>query len=225
MHKLATLRQGFSLLSVLANNTNWECLDRDLLQHLINQPSETGAQFTMFLRIQNGLSAAETAPVPVSEVFTEQALVINFNLTLDAMIAAGHYDWVNKNITIKRLPVEGKGTVQCDAKLFHFNRSISSEIAVRRIESADSINTWEPGRIEHLLAFGAKYPNEQHEHPIVALGTIGDLDDHRIVSLLHRTGTKRHLRLDCLGGDWSSFYRFLAVRKTPNSSLSRDITR
>lgn len=173
MSKFATLGQGFNLLAVLANNTGWESLNGDLLQRLIDKPSETGLQFAAFLRNGARMSVTDITAAPFPTVFTAPTiLVIDYSLTLEDMIVAGRYDWVNNDITATRFPVKGEGTAEYEAKLFDFDRSISSEAAVRKIRAADRANPWEPARIEHLLAFGAKHPDEECRYPIVALGSV-----------------------------------------------------
>jgi hypothetical protein len=37
-------------------------------------------------------------------------ITVDYGNSLQAMIAAGKYDWVNSGITAKRFPVEGTGT-------------------------------------------------------------------------------------------------------------------
>jgi len=91
---------------------------------------------------------------------TAQTLTDQFRLTVDygqslpEMIAAGHYDWTNDNITVNRFPITGAGTVSVEARLFHLfhlDCHISSEDVVEAIKSADTTNPWEPAKIEHLL--------------------------------------------------------------------------
>ncbi|MDO8510509.1 MAG: hypothetical protein Q7S15_02705 [bacterium] len=141
-------------------------------------------------------------------------LTIDYNRSLADMVKAGKYDWVNDDITAKRFPIEGKGTVELEAKLFHFNRDIpSSEEGVRLITEDDREHPWEPAKIEHLLAFGEKYPEEQCKYPIIALGSVGEVGGYRCVPVLYRDGVGRGLSLHYWDGLWSASYRFLAVRK------------
>jgi len=48
----ATIGQSLNLLSVFANNADWDNLDSDTIQKIINDPRQAGQQFTAFL--QNG---------------------------------------------------------------------------------------------------------------------------------------------------------------------------
>jgi hypothetical protein len=141
---------------------------------------------------------------------TDRVITIDYSLPLDDMIAAGKYDWKNNDITAKRFPVQGLGIVQFEARLFHFDREISSGKA---IESITCNASWEPAKIEHLLAFGATYPEEQRQYPIIALGSVAGVSGDRDVPDLDRLGAERDLDLGWWDGGWDGDDRFLAVRK------------
>ncbi|MDP3735332.1 MAG: hypothetical protein Q8R39_02805 [bacterium] len=145
-------------------------------------------------------------------------LAVNYSQSLDQMIATGHYDWVNGDITVKRFPIVGEGTVEFEARLFHFNRSMSSENAVERTRNADTTNPWEPAKIEHVLSFGAKYPEEQRKYAIIGLGSVAEVGGGRGVPDLHRTDAERNLNLRWWGDGWDGRYRFLAVRKLSSAA-------
>ena len=141
-------------------------------------------------------------------------LSVDYSRSLEVMIAAGHFDWTNSDITAKRFPVVGKGVEQFEAKLFHFNRNVSSEQAVEAIKA----DGWEPAQIEHLLAFGEKYPEEQRKYPIIALGSVARVGGHRRVPCLHRRGAERYLYLRWWDYGWFGYFRFLAVRKLSSAA-------
>lgn len=143
------------------------------------------------------------------------AVLVDYGLTLEQMIAAGRFDWLNNDINSDQFPVKGEGRAGYEARLFHFDDNISSEEVVAKIKGADPANPWEPARIEHLLAFGTKYPEEQRKHPIVALGSVGNATffGKRNVPYLYRRVTGRSLHLDWWSTEWHPFYQFLAVRK------------
>jgi hypothetical protein len=50
MDKPVSIDQSHNLISVLANNVNWEALDGDMIQRIINNPQKAGADFTAFLK-------------------------------------------------------------------------------------------------------------------------------------------------------------------------------
>ena len=128
------------------------------------------------------------------------------------MIAAGRYDWKNDDITAKRFPITGVDQVEFEGKLFHFNRDISSDDAERQIKADDPANPWDPSKIEHLLSFGEKFPEEQRKYPIVGLGSVAEVSgDHRVPCLVG-SDSERGINLRWRVGDWGARCRFLAVR-------------
>jgi hypothetical protein len=143
---------------------------------------------------------------------------VDFGRSLEQMIAAGNYDWKNDNITAKKFPVVGNGVEQFEAKLFHFNCDTASQANVNAIKADDPANPWEPGRIEYLLSFGEKYPEEQRKYPIVALGSVAKVSGDRCVPDLDRYDTGRGLYLSWWDFGWRGHDRFLAVRKLPSAA-------
>ncbi|MEK7520415.1 MAG: hypothetical protein AAB581_04220 [Patescibacteria group bacterium] len=135
-------------------------------------------------------------------------ITLNHTLSLTDMIAAGHYDWVNDDITAEHFPVKGKGAAELAVELVHFDRSISSGDAVKEMEKMGL----RPATHEELLAFGAKYPDIQREFPIVALGSSAQIHGRRFVLFLFRYGSERFLSLFWWDSFWGADYRFLGVR-------------
>ena len=138
-------------------------------------------------------------------------LSVDYGQSLEQMIAEGNYDWKNSD-TAKRFPVVGNGIEQFEAKLFHFDRNTVSQDNVDAIKADDPANPWEPGKIEHLLAFGAKYPEEQRKYSVIALGSVARVGGDRGVPCLRRDVAERGLSLYWWGRDWDGGCRFLAVR-------------
>lgn len=147
-------------------------------------------------------------------------LTVDYGMSLEAMIATGNYDWKNDDLDVKRFPIKGEGVQEFEAHLVHPNRSISSEDCVKLIGDTDKANPWEPAKTEHLLAFGAKYPEEQRKYPIIGLGSVGVVDGGRRVPYLYRGDAGRRLSLAWWGSGWSSDCRFLVVRKVSQGSVS-----
>src|SRR3989338_4311673 len=135
-------------------------------------------------------------------------LVVDYAQSLQQMIAAGHYDWVNSDIE-KNFSVQGNGRVELDAELIHFNRSIGSDEALKELDRLG----YRAGTAEELLAFGAANPEKQREFPIVALGTVRRVGSDRLVLSLLFDRLSRDLFLLWFDIDWSDDFRFLAVRK------------
>lgn len=173
--------------------------------------SESGALADLF--DENAVIDREAVPLALklgvvlqNETFT---LSVNYRLTLAEMIAAGHYDWVNGDIKAQHFPVQREDEEQLEAKLFHFDHTVSSEAAVEAMKGAG----YEPACIEHLLSFGKQNPEEQRKHPIVAHGSVAAFDGGRYVPYLDRGGDGRDLHLFRWDYDWPVHFRFLAVRK------------
>lgn len=166
--------------------------------------------------VREALKLSPLAPRGDQVVATPgSGILVDYGLTLEQMIAAGKFDWLNNDINSDQFPVQGEGNEEYETKLFNFDDNISSENAVRRIKEADPANPWESAKIEHLLAFGTKYPEEQRKYPILALGSVGSPSffGKRNVPYLYRRVTGRSLHLDWWNNEWHPIYRFLAVRK------------
>lgn len=139
-------------------------------------------------------------------------ITIDYTRSLEDMIAAGHYDWKNTDITSKNFPITGTGQAEVKLHLVHLNREATTAEVAARLDSLG----FQSASIEHLLAFGEKYPDKQREFPIVALGSVwvsgyGD----RYSPCLNGSGAERDLGLFWLDPDdrWDGSCRFLAVSK------------
>ena len=94
-------------------------------------------------------------------------VTVNYDLRLEAAIQAGKYDYVNENITEKNFWNAHKGTAELDIVLVHLDRKVSYEEAIQELHKRGL----RPAKLKELLAFGAKYLDEQ-KYIIVALGTV-----------------------------------------------------
>ena len=138
-------------------------------------------------------------------------VAVNYARPLMEMIRAGKYDYVNSDIIAKHFPVKGKDILPVELELVHLNKYISSDDAIAEIKQRG----FRPAKIEELLAFGEKYPEEQRKYPIVALGSVWrSWRGIRDVPYLGGRGDGRGLSLDCFGYDWDEDFRFLVVRES-----------
>ena len=172
------------------------------MQHcfrLVDEGKITAENFQTFLENPNKFFEDNGFPVTV-----------DFGMSLVDMIAAGNYGWKNGDITVEHFPIVGSGTTDVKLRLITLGRDaktteVDAYIAGLNVESA---------KLEHLLAFGAKYPDKQREFPIVALGS-GWVDSggNRNVPYLDVDGSKRKLNLnwDDPTNDWNANCRFLVV--------------
>lgn len=178
-----------------------------------------GTGWEIFLAIVNEVLALGGNDEQLRRILTSKTLrrqiaelIVNTKnsvvLTLKGLIEAGKYDWVNSDITEARFPMPENFTLGAEPKLYHFNRSISSEKAIKEMAK----DGFRPATIWDLLDFGAKNPELQRQFPIVALGSVARFGDSRGVACLGGSGSGRDLGLDWFGSGWSDYFRFLAVR-------------
>ena len=155
-------------------------------------------------------SALAQTVLRYAAMFGNVRLVIgDYDVPLASMIAAGRYDYVNKNITAANFPITGTGKIVSVITLVSFHRDIGSDDAVAELAYLG----FEPARIEHACAFGAQYPDVQRKFPIVFLGSVWEGPGaYRGVPCLLDWHEKRGLDLG-YWGRWSRDDRFAAVRK------------
>lgn len=140
----------------------------------------------------------------------DNVLHIIVDISLEDRIARGKYDRVNSDIMEKNFPIDIPADYSVEHKLFHFDRNISSQYAIKEMEKEG----FRPAKIAELLTFGEQYPETQRQFSIVALGSVWrDLDGSRHVPVLYSYGSPRKLDLHWFENDWYANYRFLAVRK------------
>lgn len=127
--------------------------------------------------------------------------------SLQELISAGNFGYVNPNITEVNFPDIG-ADVQ-DPKVYDFGKNASSEYATDQMEKDD----YRPANLRELLIW--MIANWNGKDLVVALGQ-SRLDPYgrRSVPCLGGWLGGRDLGLSCLGGGWSSYFRFLAFRKS-----------
>lgn len=143
----------------------------------------------------------------------EIKLVIDYTKTVEQVIADSNYDWKNSDINAKNFPVSpemvGK-KIEVSAKLFHFNRNISSDDAISKMDKAG----YRPATLMELLFLGFLFPELQRQFPIVALGLFWrDADSDRRVPCLDVFDNGRGLILYWFAHGWLARCRFVGVRK------------
>src|SRR3989344_4013195 len=148
-----------------------------------------------------------TPPIPRPTIIP-YTLSVNCR-SLPEMIGAGKYDCTNSEITRERFPIQGKGSRQVEAALFHFGRGISSEDVIKEMDQAG----YRPAKTKELLAFGEHNPEVQRSFPVVELGYAAVVRGSRHVLCLGGCVSWRWLVLDWFDFDWRARCRFLAVRK------------
>ena len=143
----------------------------------------------------------------------EIRLAIDYTKTVEQVIADGDYDWKNDDITAQHFPVSSEmigKKAEVSAKLFHFNRDISSDDVISEMDKAG----YRPATLMELLVLGFLFPELQRQFPIVALGSVWRYaNGGRHVPCLGVGGSGRRLSLFWFGRGWSAHCRFLGVRK------------
>ncbi|MDP2696073.1 MAG: hypothetical protein Q8O87_02355 [bacterium] len=141
-------------------------------------------------------------------------LTVDYSSTLEQMIQAGRYDWVNSDINEKNFPLNlpaGFPTkVQVIPELIHFNRVMSSDQAITEIKRRGL----RPATIWEMLAFGEHNPDLQRQFSIIALGWVwrSGAGGRRVPSLAG-SAAERKLKLHWFDAVWHGRCRFLAVRE------------
>lgn len=207
--KEMTQEQLKQAIAYLLTTVNAKKVNGERAQVAIKDP-ELATRFEEFL---DGYEVRQPALPAFTLEPGDRPFTVDYDLSFDAMIAACRCDWVNSDLTEQRFPIKGKGKVDFESALFGFDHSISSNDAIAIIRSADKARPWEPAETEHLLAFGAAYPDEQRKYPIVALGSVGEVSGCCCVPYLSGSGSGRSLGLRRFDYGWDSRCRFLAVRK------------
>lgn len=112
----------------------------------------------------------EVRPVAASGPYL---VSVDRSLTLVQMIEAGGYDDHKdavESITETRFPVDRSGSLQCEKDLFLVPPSRDG-ITTTEWKAELEANGWELEQTPELLALGAKHPDLQREHFIIAFGS------------------------------------------------------
>lgn len=141
-------------------------------------------------------------------------LPVDYGMSLDQMIVAGRYDWVTPSLNNINFPVQGDGVCRFEFDLVNPKRTISSSDVLTLLgEDSDPTNPWMPAQIEHLLVFGAWFPELQLKNIILALGSVARIDGRLQVVCLSRCNSERRIYTLDSAGSWFSDNRFLRIRR------------
>ncbi|MBI4991797.1 MAG: hypothetical protein HZB99_01095 [Candidatus Harrisonbacteria bacterium] len=142
------------------------------------------------------------------------SVIINYDLSVESMVAHGKYDWKDDGITSENFPTTRKDKANLVLELVYFDQALTSKEVLKELDKRGL----RPAEFHELLAFGVKYPEEQRKYIIVALSSVWQLLDGFSGSLyLFVNGDKRILGLDYFeylhNSKWGTSCRFAAVRK------------
>lgn len=172
--------------------------------HQLQSGAKNLDQFALFLQGKN--------PFLMSQNKDSKTLIIAESDTLERLIVRGVYDLVNEKI-VKRFSFNKLTIGEWEYRTLSSSNLISSKDA-RALCEADG---WQAGALEHLLVFGAMFPEFQRANPLIALGSEGLLGGGRRVPGVWGDGSKRGLDLDWWGDGWHQDDRFLSVRKVSST--------
>lgn len=125
--------------------------------------------------------------------------------TLKQLIASHKFDYVNSHINDENFPHITR--THEGYKLFHFDRHISSEVAIAEMAKEG----YSPATLHELLGWTEWNSNDW----VVALGSVALVDGRRRVPFLDEDDAGRDLCLGWWDGGWGGG-RFLAVRNSQN---------
>ena len=134
--------------------------------------------------------------------------------SLKKLLDEWKFDYVNSDITENNFPIVTRYKKYA-YKLYHFDRHISSEDAIKEIEK----DGYEPANLYELL----NWKDWNNKDIVVALGSVAKVRGFRGVSCLFRYDVRRSLDLGWWDYDWSFNYRFLAVRNLDSSKLEKEL--
>ena len=180
---------------------------------------------TVLQQIQNGVRTKEQLkdfvagrnPFPKKEEATKQKeglfpTKVNYDLSIESLIAQGKYDWKNDSITSQNFQTTRKGEATINLEPVHLNQFLTSDEVIAELKKKGL----RPAEPHELLSFGIQYPEEQRKYPIVALGSVwrfwhGDRD---VPFLWSDDVVVRRLYLLYFDFRWREDFRFLAVRES-----------
>lgn len=107
-------------------------------------------------------------------------LIVDYSQTPEQMMAAGHARYYDSEIKNVLSQIRGEGRVEFEARYlqFDFNKdNLAGGQAASAAKLAIETAGWENARIEHLLALGKVFSNEELKLQVVALGSTWGSED------------------------------------------------
>jgi hypothetical protein len=128
-------------------------------------------------------------PLPSSSVPTQtdlglRILTVDYSRPRADVLREGNYQSDLARFTVEDFPIgtQESGVVDFEFDYLQPESSCTSDRGLQAIALRDTQNPWQAAGTEHLLAFGAKYPNEMNStSPIVGLGVVGTIKGVRFI--------------------------------------------
>lgn len=146
----------------------------------------------------------------ISYIVNTFTVLVDETLSVEEAIKLAKFDWFNDDITPKTFPKPKNGKKgDKEVAIFHFGKDISSEDAIAKMDEVG----YRPASIWDLLGLAVKEPNLQRKFPIIALGSVCELNGLCRVAYLREVGGRRELDLVWFDEYWNDRCRFAGVRK------------
>jgi hypothetical protein len=119
-------------------------------------------------------------------------VTIDYNMTVEQMVAAGRYDNPVVNLGhLLTVKTEPRGVVQIELELVPLENIVSRGHGYQELWKLDK----RPATLAELLGFGAACFDAQSVSPIIALGSFSDVFGLEHVPHLSINDSKRHLHV------------------------------
>ncbi len=118
----------------------------------------------------------------------------------------------HKNMSAAYRSVQDMEVVEYLACLIGFNYPVQIYDVLAEIAKYEDLNSWRPGRFEHLVAYSQAFPKAEYPHVVVAPGPF-PFDDEYLVAAYGGEKSVRGFSSFELGlGDIDTGYRYLMVK-------------
>jgi len=146
-------------------------------------------------------------------MMTSYKVMVDYSMSLEDMIAAGKYDFVNGYITTTNFPIDREETGKEDVEVILV--CLGESLTTEQVKSEFYRRGLKPATIMELLALGASHPELQREFSILALGSSLRNRGHLYFPYLYTIVDGRGLDLDWFdtGLKFGELWRYLTVRK------------
>lgn len=148
---------------------------------------------------------ASASPVLIDRAKDAVPLIVDYGREFEAMVRAGYYDFVDPRIHPENFSYQ-RGGKEC---------VIARPVLIEGIVLSEEAAWWlrrmklEPATLPELLAYGARCPDKQRKHAVIALGT---LFGGSLVPYLGGGPENRDLGLERYDGGWlGGACRFLGI--------------
>ena len=148
-------------------------------------------------------------------------VIVDYKKTINQMVSRGNYDTVAGGFSDQLFKLMGKGQHAFNLVIISvkeilewldvYSGTEQFDVTTKQVNVYMSNHGLSVASVEHLLAFGATYPEMQMELDIVALGNVSIIPI--LVNYGPELGRGLTLMSDEFEGDWSERFNFLAISK------------